>query len=65
MIHLADLRCAKCGTQYGPDAIWCFAAGSTPDRVLGPDTLPMNAGVPPRALCMDCWPALPRVAAEE
>jgi len=54
MIHLADLRCAKCDAKWGAEEIWCIAPGEDEVR----DLLALVEQTPPRALCMDCWPAL-------
>jgi hypothetical protein len=50
MIHLSDLRCAKCGTEH----ICCIAPGEDEVR----DLFLLVRQTPPRALCVDCWPAL-------
>jgi hypothetical protein len=48
MIHLAELRCAKCGTEH----ICCIAPGEDEVR----DLFLLVRQTPPRALCVDCWP---------
>jgi len=52
IIHIDDLRCDRCGSA-DIVGIW---PGSEPDRVLGPDTLPLNCGEALRCMCMACWP---------
>jgi hypothetical protein len=57
-IPIADLRCDRCGSQE----IVGIAPGSEPDRVLGPDTLPLNCGEALRCMCMACWAMVEEVA---
>ena len=57
MIRLSDLRCDKCDSAE----IVCIAPGEDEVR----DLFLLVQHVPPRCLCMECWPVLPRLAAEE